>query len=93
MADHLRQAIKKGEHPAGSWLSARRIAVEAGCSEASVERAFLALRDLEAEGLVTFSPSSGRPRVAGEAENADRPTRIPARAGMFPWSSRRRGRR
>ncbi|WP_018546160.1 GntR family transcriptional regulator [Streptomyces sp. LaPpAH-108] len=76
IADRVRKSIKDGEYPPGSWLNVGRIATEAGCMQASVERARLALRDLEAEGLVIFHPWSGRPRVAGEAKKPDRPTRI-----------------
>ncbi|MET8694140.1 GntR family transcriptional regulator [Streptomyces bauhiniae] len=76
IADHVRKLIKGGEYAAGSWLNVSRIATEAGCMRASVERARLALRDLEAEGLVTFNPWSGRARVAGEAKEPDRPARI-----------------
>ncbi|MYQ48775.1 GntR family transcriptional regulator [Streptomyces sp. SID4985] len=76
IADRVRKLIKDGEYPAGSWLNVSRIATEAGCMAVSVERARVALRDLEAEGLITFNPSSSRPRVVGEAKEPDQPTRI-----------------
>ncbi|MFD8912758.1 GntR family transcriptional regulator [Streptomyces sp. NPDC059575] len=90
IADRVRKFIKDGEYPAGAWLSVGRITTESGCLAASVERVHLALRDLEAEGLVTFSPSSGRARVAGEAIKPDRPAQIAGwlrvliRAGVYP---------
>ncbi|MGV9427958.1 GntR family transcriptional regulator [Streptomyces sp. NPDC003656] len=90
IADRVRKLIKDGEYPAGAWLPVGRIAAESGCLTASVERVHLALRDLEAEGLVTFSASSGRARVAGEARKPDRPAQIAGwlrvliRAGVYP---------
>ncbi|MEU8560568.1 GntR family transcriptional regulator [Streptomyces cyaneofuscatus] len=92
IADRVRQSIASGEYAPGSLLSAGRIAADTGCSAASVQRAELALRDLQAEDLVTVS-SSNRIRVAGSKEVVDRAVQIAAwlrlliQAGVYPPAS------
>lgn len=92
IADRVRELITNGTYPPGSRIGIGRIAAEVGCPSASTRRVRLATRDLEAEGLVTFTPSD-RVRVADTREVDDRPTQIAAwlrvliQAGVYPPGS------
>jgi len=56
IADHVRSAIFKGEWPPGRQIRQAHLATALGVSAAPVREA---LRQLEAEGLVTFKPYCG----------------------------------
>lgn len=93
ITERIRESVANGSYPPGSLLAVGRIAAEVGCPLVSVGRVRLAVRDLEAEGLITFS-SADRIHVAYRSEAVDRPDQIAAwlcvliQAGVYPPGSK-----
>ncbi|WP_093763200.1 GntR family transcriptional regulator [Streptomyces sp. BpilaLS-43] len=76
IAGQMRRSIADGTYVPGILLTARRIATEYRPT-ASILHVRLAASDLEAEGLITLSPSD-HIRVVTRQETTDRPERIAA---------------
>lgn len=93
IADYIRESITTGIYSPGILLSVGRVAAEVNCPLASIGRVRLAARDMEAEGVITYSPSD-RIRVAMREEAADRPAQIASwlsvliQAGVYPPESK-----
>lgn len=93
IADRIRESIATGGYSPGILLSVGRIAADVDCPLASIDRVRLAAQDVEAEGLITYSPTD-RIRVAMREEATDRPEQIAAwlsvliQAGVYPPESK-----
>ncbi|MFB8086919.1 GntR family transcriptional regulator [Streptomyces sp. NPDC055992] len=92
IVERTRQSVATGAYPPGRLLTLKRVAADAHCPAACLDRVRLAVRDLEADGLITLSPSN-QVRIAARDEATDRPEEIAAwlrtliQAGVYPPGS------